>query len=62
MGEEMSLRYGLAAPLWLIVANTANSTTVRLIAQFAAIFCAFAELIPALAADRMRKRAGRRNE
>jgi hypothetical protein len=51
-----SLRFGLAAPLWLLVANTSTSTTVRIIAEITAIVCALSELIPVIQRHQQRRR------
>lgn len=51
-----SIRFGLAVPLWLLVANTSSSTVVRIVAEITAVVCAFSELIPALQGHLQRRR------
>jgi hypothetical protein len=43
--SPLSARYGLAAPLWLIVANTSSSRAVQVIAGITAVVCATTEIL-----------------
>jgi hypothetical protein len=51
--------YVVAAPAWLIVANTSNSGLVATVAGIAAIACSLADVMP-LAVSVVRARGGNR--